>query len=72
MNLAFGHDEDQFCLNCLADQYKQPLNELFETGLHYVNNRECFEKAWQKLQDPTECPCKETCAFNLCFPSQNL
>ena len=67
MNLAFGHDEEQFCLNCLAALYEQPLNEFFETGLHYVRSRECFEKAWNKLTEKEECPCKETCAFEQCF-----
>jgi len=67
MNLAFGHDEEQLCLNCLAKHYEQPLEELFESGLHYVRSRECFEKAWNKLAEPHQCPLKENCAFVLCF-----
>jgi hypothetical protein len=67
MNLAFGHDEEQFCLNCLAAHYGQELPEFFATGLHYVNSRECFQKAWEKLQSPEECPIKEACAFGQCF-----
>lgn len=67
MNLAFGHDEEQYCLNCLAGTYEQSLEEFFEQGLHYVNSRDCFKNAWEKLKSPNDCPLKNNCAFEKCF-----
>ncbi len=67
MNLAFGHDEDQYCLLCLSQMYEQELTEFFETGLHYVQSRECFQKAWDKQTKPESCPLNHECCFQKCF-----
>ncbi|MDJ0624747.1 MAG: hypothetical protein QNJ31_00070 [Candidatus Caenarcaniphilales bacterium] len=67
MNLAFGNDEEQYCLQCLSKIYDQNLDDFFETGLHYVMSRDCFKEAWNKLKDKSECPCPDKCAFNRCF-----
>lgn len=67
LNLAFGHDEDQYCLCCLSKLYEQEMKDLFETGLHYVQSRECFQKAWEKQKDPSSCPLPNNCVFNRCF-----
>jgi hypothetical protein len=67
INLALGFDEEQFCINCLAAQHEQSPTDIFELGYHYVQNRDCFRKAWLKQTDPQTCPLKESCVFNICF-----
>ncbi|HEY9886474.1 MAG TPA: hypothetical protein V6C96_04360 [Vampirovibrionales bacterium] len=69
MNLAFGNDEDPFCIKCLAINYGQEKRALFKLGLNYVMNRECFEKAWNKQKEAESCPLKDSCCFDLCFSS---
>jgi len=67
INLAFGHDEDQYCLSCLASHYERDIEDLLTLGKHYVDSRECFRKAWDKQSQPQSCPLPEKCAFSICF-----
>ncbi len=69
LNLVFGHDEEQYCLLCLSKHHEQTLEEIVETGLHYVFSRECFEKAWNKQTEPSSCPLPNNCIFDKCFGS---
>ena len=67
INLALGYDEEQLCLNCLALKHEKSPTEIFELGFHYVQNRDCFRKAWLRQTNPASCPLPETCVFKTCF-----
>ncbi len=68
-NMILGEEEDTYCPLCLAQRQGSSLEDFFTLAKHYVASRECFEKAWDLMKSPSECPLPDECAIKSCFAS---
>ena len=55
MNLALDIEDEQLCLNCLAQQENLAAQGFYEWILKYIFARDCFKTPWGKV-DVTPCP----------------
>lgn len=46
MNLALNHIDEEYCLECLADDTAQSPEDFYTWILEYVQERECFLTPW--------------------------
>ncbi len=70
INLALGYTEDFYSLKALSELHDKSPDEMFDFALDYIRARECFRKEWVKMQDPSECPLPDACAFKKCFAAK--
>ena len=47
-NLALGYEDAYSCIFCLAKEKKQPVQELFNYLLRYIQTRPCYMIMWEK------------------------
>ncbi len=67
INLALGYTEEFFSLSVLAEMHERNPEAMFDFALDYIRARECFRKEWVKMQEASECPLPDDCAFEQCF-----
>lgn len=70
MNLALGYTEEFYSLASLAQMHDRTIEEMFDFAYGYIESRECFRKEWAKMTSIDECPLKETCLPERCFPNE--
>ena len=56
------------CLVCLSKENDQTPTALLKKMMHYIHQRECFEKEWVRYASIDFCPDRPGCLPQVCFP----
>jgi hypothetical protein len=70
INLALGHVDDMYCLNCLGKNSEREPQEVLGGIKDYILSRACFKKEWVKYPNASHCPEPETCFPTICFEDE--
>ena len=67
INLALGHTEAMYCLDCLAVMNGQQARDILLVTKEYIAGRECFAKEWRRYESENDCPEPKHCFISECF-----
>lgn len=70
ISMALGYVEKTVCLECLAKDTQRSREDVLETVLPFISNRDCFIKPWNRYQSVKHCPYPDTCIPGKCFQEQ--
>jgi len=67
IGMSLGYIDKSFCLACIATDTQRSREEVLETVIPYIRNRDCFNKPWNRYKNVDYCPDQQGCVPNSCF-----